>query len=242
MSKYTTEVRFIVENNSGLKESAGYSGIKEAIQKARPKIFDFTYPIFDEQYKEVLETKILKHYYTREICEETVGLWKLRLDTRMNEIMPFFNQLYKSELLEFNPLYTHNLEKNHSGEADNTGGSSGTVATNIHGTGHGTNVTNGVDKYSDTPQGALTNIEGDQYLTDVRITSDSATTDSTSTNTSNMASTEDKTEHTTESYLESVKGIEGANPSKLLKEFRETFLNVDMMVIDALDDLFIGLW
>ena len=105
MSKYTTEVRYIVEQASGLKESAGYKSINNVISNALNNVFDFDFPIFDEAYRSVLETKILKHYYTREIGFETVGLWKLKLDTKLNEIMPYYNQLYKSQLLEFNPLY-----------------------------------------------------------------------------------------------------------------------------------------
>ena len=105
MSNYTTEVRFIVEQASGLNASVGYNSINKMISSALPKIFDFDFPIFDESYRSILETKILKHYYTREIGFETVGLWKLRLDTKLNEIMPYYNKLYESQLLEFNPLY-----------------------------------------------------------------------------------------------------------------------------------------
>lgn len=105
MSKYTTEVRYICEKYAGLDESVGYLSIRDVISRAREVIFDFDYPIFDENYRSVLETKILKHFYTREIGEETVGLWKLRLDARMNEIMPYYNQRYESELIKFNPLY-----------------------------------------------------------------------------------------------------------------------------------------
>lgn len=105
MSKYTTELRFICETSAGLTDSEGYTSTRDIIEKSRAKIFDFDYPIFDEKYRSVLETKIIKHYYTREIAAETVGLWKLWLDERMNNIMPYYNQLYKSELLEFNPLY-----------------------------------------------------------------------------------------------------------------------------------------
>ena len=105
MSKYTTELRFICETSAGLTDSEGYTSTRDIIEKSRAKIFDFDYPIFDENYRSVLETKIIKHYYTREIAAETVGLWKLWLDERMNNIMPYYNQLYKSELLEFNPLY-----------------------------------------------------------------------------------------------------------------------------------------
>lgn len=105
MSKYTTELRYICETSAGLTDSEGYTNTKEIIAKSRSKIFDFDYPIFDESYRSVLETKIIKHYYTREIAAETVGLWKFWLNERMNRIMPYYNQLYKSELLDFNPLY-----------------------------------------------------------------------------------------------------------------------------------------
>lgn len=102
MSEYTTEVRFICEHAAGLKESAGYSKVNDILKVSAPKIFDFDFPIFDEEYRLPLEIKILKHYYTREICAETVGLWKLWLDQKMNEIMPIFNERYilKREALE----------------------------------------------------------------------------------------------------------------------------------------------
>lgn len=52
------------------------------------------YPLFDENYRKELQYKILIHYYTREICEETFALWKLRLISKLNDIMPYYNQLY----------------------------------------------------------------------------------------------------------------------------------------------------
>ena len=116
MSKYTTEVRFICEEACGLLESKGYNDIDSIITKAIPKIFSFNFPIFDENYRSVLELKILKHFYTREIGEETVGLWKLRFDTKLNEIMPYYNKLYSSELIEFNPLYSVSYRKEYDGE------------------------------------------------------------------------------------------------------------------------------
>lgn len=134
MSKYTTEVRYICETAAGLDESVGYDSINSVVQEAAPKIFNFDFPIFDSAYRLPLEMKILKHYYTREICEETVGLWKLRLETRMNEIMPYYNKLYTSETLQFNPLYdvdyTREYTKDTSGETTGTEvvRDSGTVA------------------------------------------------------------------------------------------------------------------
>ena len=270
MSKYTTEVRFICENASGLGESKGYIDVDTIIINAIPKIFTFTFPIFDENYRTVLEKKILKHFYTREICEETVGLWKLRLDTKLNEIMPYYNKLYKSELLEFNPLYTANLtrtkktdydsNRNENENINDTTNNNGTTnsanESSVKGTGSGTSSNTGTDLYSDTPQGSLTGVDSETYLTNARKTTDSGTTSSTTSNTSNatgsITSTESNTYSrlrgntdaltSTENYLETVVGFEGTDGSELLMKYRETFLNIDVMILNELEDLFFGLW
>lgn len=120
MSKYTTEVRYICEAAAGKSESEGYSKIGEVISAALTAGVFPDYPIYDESYRNVLNTKILKHYYTREICEETVGRWKLRLDSRMNEIMPYYNKLYESALFKFNPLYDVDLTITKEGSSEQT--------------------------------------------------------------------------------------------------------------------------
>lgn len=246
MSKYTTEVRFICETAYGLDESRGYASVNDIINGAIGKVFDFSFPIFDEAYRGVLERKILKHFYTREIGEETVGLWKLRLDTRLNEIMPYYNKLYESELLEFNPLYTHNLIRKHDGTSNNE--SSETVnSTNhsvINSSGSGTNNGKSTDKYSETPQGALTNVENGTYLTEARIIEDESSSSSNTHNENDGRGTvtSNGNANTTENYLETVVGYEGNNASKLLQDYRDTFLNIDMMIIGELEDLFFQLW
>lgn len=115
MSKYTTEVRFLCESLTGNTESKGFNDVDEIITQAAPIIFSFDFPIYDESYRLILEKKILRHYYTREICEETYGLWKLRLEDRLNVIMPYYNQLYRSALLAFNPFYDVDLTTEHAG-------------------------------------------------------------------------------------------------------------------------------
>ena len=46
----------------------------------------------------------------------------------------------------------------------------------------------------------------------------------------------------TDNGTEAILGSKGISESKLLQEFRETFLNIDEMVIGRLNDLFILLW
>ena len=250
MSKYTTEVRYICEVNSGLNESVGYSKIEAIINGAIPKIFDFDFPMFDENYRVVLERKILKHFYTREICEETAGLWKLRLDTRLNEIMPYYNKLYESELIKFDPLYSDNLIRTRKTDFDSSRKTSNngktTSNSNTQGSGNGSTSNNGNDLYSDTPQGSIDGLEAGTYLTNARKTTDnsSTTTSTSNTSTGSVDSTDNGLDdlNSTEEYLEKVSGWSGTSGSKLIKEFRETFLNIDLLVIEELDDLFMQLW
>lgn len=192
MSKYTTEVRFICETYAGLDESADYMGIDEVLDKSRSKVFDFDFPIFDENYRNVLEDKILKHYYTREIGAETIGLWKLWLNARMNEIMPYYNQLYASEVIKFNPMYDVDLTTTHQ-QTDNrndnmteselkTGSRDTDFSSHDSGSSsnHTENETNTDDRtkndhwemFSDTPSGGLNGVRDEKYLTTAMHTTD----------------------------------------------------------------------
>ena len=253
MSKYTTEVRFICENSAGLSESEGADNIDSILDKCWNKIFNFDFPIFDEKYRQVLCRKILKHYYTREIAHETVGRWKLALNAKLNEIMPYYNQLYKSELLEFNPFYDVNLTRSREGSgtsnktSNNTETNSGT-SNNIS-NGSGTSNTDTLNRFSDTPQNSMDTqgIADSVPLTTVtKVNEDNTTTnESTNTITSNDSRTENGTENinNTDKYIETVKGKQGTeNYSSLLKKFRETFLNIDMMIIEDCSDCFFTLW
>lgn len=291
MSKYTTEVRYICEVAAGLDESVGFKGIDDVLDEAVAKVFDFSFPIFDEAYRVTLEKKILRHYYTREICEETVGLWKLRLYDKMNMIMPYYNQLYTSELLKFNPLYDVDLTRTNTGvrnneqnndtesntiiasknidkresERQNTGI---TVGTNESDTiGHQEGTSESWDKYSETPQGSVTGLANDEYLTNARNINDknqNSAINNEKVNSNQSTNIFDKSKQDnvnsgnrvdnakskgrnvfsgTENYIERVAGKQGATSySKLLEEFRRTFLNIDAMVIEELSDLFFGLW
>ena len=154
MSKYTTEVRYICESYVPLNESKGYNDIETVLDNSWDKVFDFPFPIFREDYREDLCKKILRHYYTREICEETVGLWKLRLNSRMNEIMPYYNKLYNSELISIEPLINTRLsstKSNVKGGTDTINTSGTTSETSTLG---GTTIRTG--GYTDTNTGTDT--------------------------------------------------------------------------------------
>ena len=243
MSKYTTEVRFICETNAGLNESVGADNVDDVINKSWDKIFTTKTEFFDENYRSVLCKKILKHYYLREIGCETAGIWKLWVNTRLEEIMPYYNQLYKSAQIEFNPMHDTDINRTHNKKLDetredkkDTTGNRNTTAENSY---TGTNR----DLYSDTPQGALTGIENETYLTNARKISDTNNSDGSGTETYTENSDTNGNLNSSEDYLETVVGKQGGESfSSLLNKYRETLLNIDMQVIEEFDDLFMWLW
>ena len=179
MAKYTTEVRSICEHLAGYDASQGYQSVKSIIEKSRSKIFNFEYPIFDNSYKSVLETKILKHYYGREIGAETVGRWQLWLDTRLNEIMPYYNKLYESELLEFNPFYDVDLTTDHTRAGNEKGTETG--ATDVTATGK-SDTTRSDTTQNDVSEEVSNDLQRAETGTIKDVGSDTATrTDNTTT-------------------------------------------------------------
>lgn len=255
MSKYTTEVRYICEVNSGLTEG----NVSQYIANSWQKIFDFDFPIWDENYRSVLCTKILKHYYTREIGLETVGLWKLKLETKLNEIMPYYNELYESTTFKYNPLYDADYykttkgtdvgENNRAGQSNTVNNSSNSGSFDEAGESSGKNKR--VNRFSDTPQGGLIGIENDEYLTNATIdenegeNSNNRSGHNVNNINGSVAGTESETGNfnTTKDYIDHVFGkFPGRSYAKDIREYRENLLNIDMQIIDELKDLFMLLW
>lgn len=259
MSKYTTEVRYICETYAGLSESTGYDKVDDIINAACPYIFDFDFPIHDESHRGELEAKILRHYYLREIGFETVGIWKLKLNARLNEIMPYYNELYASADLLKDPLEdvdyqrintgNENVKKNESSQTNqNTSGNAESTSTET-GTTTGQKTDTEQVGVSDTPQGELFDVIQNRYLSAAtnknatggyndsreKTTTDKGNTTGTLTGTFQTNGNTDKTENNTEH----VKGkMYGGSKAKLLMEYRKTILNIDMQIINDLYDLF----
>lgn len=80
MSKYTTELRNLIESNY--------------------PIFDFDYHIHETIGKEKFEKAFNKHFYFREIGFETAGQFKHYLEEQLNLLLPSYNKLFMSQALE----------------------------------------------------------------------------------------------------------------------------------------------
>lgn len=250
MANFTTEVRSICEFYAGYEESQERDKVNDILTVAMPKVFDFNFPIFDEAYRPVLERKILLHYYTREIALETVALWKLKLEARLNEIMPKYNKLYELELISYNPLWDVDLTEDKWRDIDTT--TTGQEARQEIATGQSAeqsaNSNSNTNLYSDTPQGQITNLAEGKYLTNA--TMDSGTSNGSRNLSTNDTSTRNTstngTVDTTDNYLKHIKGKRGGlTYSKMLEEevdLIEKLDNIDYRIIRELKDLFFTIW
>lgn len=213
MAKYTTTIRNLMDNNFDF-------GLKD-------------YPIFDEEYRTILNNKILMHYYMDEIGFETAGLFKVYLNNKMNEIMPYYNELYKKQkdlLLNFDK--TTNLTETFT--RDNT------TDTNTKSNSTSSNTASGTSKnvYQDTPMGNIIEQNIDNY--------DHASNQEFNKN-QNTSSIEDNSNLTgkatsLENYIRTKTGNNGRLYGiEILKMIKNNYMNIDESIINELQDLFMGI-
>lgn len=212
MAKYTITIKTLIDNN-----------------------FDFqmtNYPIFDENYREILNNNILYHYYENEIGFETAPLFRFYLNQKLNEIMPYYNELYKAQkkLIDDNLLLNNvNLTETLSGENATT--TSSTSQSTNNGTSNNKNL------FQDTPQGQISNIDIDNQTWATNLTLDRNTTNNTINDSSNA------TGSGTNSYLKTIIGNNGGKFNiDILNDIKNNLMNIDLMIINELYDLFMQIF
>lgn len=83
--------------------------LKELIKRGYT-IFDDTWTTFIPEHKKELCDKIVRRYWFYEIGSETPDRFKHYLNEQLSRTMPYYNELYKSNLLELLPLYDRYIE------------------------------------------------------------------------------------------------------------------------------------
>lgn len=172
--------------------------------------------------KDRLASKIVDHYYMREIGYETIGLFKHYAKVYMQEIMERYLPLIYSNSINYDPLvnvdYTESFTRNIQGTGESTS----------------TNNASGLSVNSDTPQGQINKeaILAGQYASNTGASeTESSINDNTSSNTD-------------ETYTKKVKGNSGvsATAQKMIEQYRQNIIAIDEQIIKELDKLFMGLY
>ena len=212
MAKYTITIKTLIDNNFDFKMTS--------------------YPIFDEEYRETLNNNILFHYYENEIGFETAPLFRFYLNQKLNEIMPYYNELYNAQKLLLNQS---NLFKNV--DLDETFNRVNDTTTNTTSNSTNSGISNNKNLFQDTPQGKITlnDIDNQEWATNV--TFDKNETNNTINDNTNG------TANNTENYIKKIIGNNGNKYNiEILKEIKNNLMNIDLMIINELNDLFMQIF
>ena len=220
MAHYTITIKTLIDNN-----------------------FDFQlneYPIFDENYRSTLNQNILYHYYENEIGFETAPLFRFYLKQKLNEIMPYYNELYKvqKKLIDENLLLNNvNITENLQGTNTNNTSTSASSQSNSSNSG----TSNNKNLFLDTPQGDeyKGTINDTNYATNVTFDNNSSsnTIQDTSSNSgsANVSGTN--------AYIKTIIGNNGAKFNiDVLNDIKNKLMNIDLLIINELNDLFMQIF
>lgn len=185
------------------------------------------YEIFDEDYRAVLNDKIIAHYLNEEIGHETDSMFRQSMRSRMELEMPYFNGLYETLQHDYDPLAS----------VDYTSTTDTTQESNT--TAHG-NSTSESDSESSS-ESRNYQYPQQQLNSDGKYMTSAGQADSTSGSTSGGDETSESDVLASGTSSNRIKGRQSSAQSLILAQ-RETLLNVDGMVVDAVADLFMGIW
>lgn len=72
-------------------------------------LFDFEYQFDDLNFKQQIEQSVIDYYYSYEIGTETPNEFKRRFQAKWLSFIDYYNQLYNTTLLTYNPLINYKL-------------------------------------------------------------------------------------------------------------------------------------
>ena len=194
MANYTMELRTIEKNE---------------------KVFDFDYTFYSNNITEKYEFEklFLEHFYYREIGFETPERFKHKLKAKLDLIMPYYAQLYKTEWnrLDKDMMNSKDLTETTTHELKSSGTSSASSDGKM------SNLTDGVSQAD-----LSTN-----FLTGVNQGESNGTTSTTLTETTTFNSKGDI-------------GIQ--TPAYAITEWRKIIINLNETIINDCNDLFMKIY
>lgn len=204
MASYTIEVRTLVNNPF-----------------TQPFNFDYDFYTDDLTMKKDFEQKFIDCYYFHEIGCETFERWQHMLKARLKLKMPFYKQLYESELesKKLNFMLNKDLRETFIREVNEESQS------------NSQSMGTGTFKESSLNDGvAVVNLsEGNQTTENMNTSSGDVSSEGTNKQ-------QEKTE------LISQGNIGVTSTAQLLKEWREVMINLNQIIIEDCQDLFINIY
>ena len=207
MSKYTLQLRYIYEDK-------------------KFKLFDFSYNLYDNDLKPWFEEKFFQHFMFYEIGFDSVAMFKQRLMSKLNDIFPYYKQLYETEIACKDIDFMLNKDLKESYVRELTSNSNSSQESNA--------TSNGLSTAGQLTPSLIANSEKiDKFM-------DTAQKDESS---SNATSNGESTGNSKEEYSLTSQGNIGITSSaELLDKWRQVLLNIDLMIFEECNDLFMQIF
>ena len=207
MSKYTLELRYIYEDKNF-------------------NLFDFPYNLYDNDLKPWFEEKFFQHFMFYEIGFDTIGMFKQRLMAKLNDIFPYYKQLYETEIRSKGIDFMLNKDLKESYVRELTSNSNSNQESNV--------TSNNLSTAGQLTPSLIANSQKiDKFMDSAQ--KDNSSTSSSSSGESNGNSREEYT-------LTSQGNIGITSSAELLTKWRETILNIDLMIFEECNDLFMQIF
>ena len=207
MSKYTLELRYMYEDENFI-------------------LFDFPYNLYDNDLKPWFEEKFYQHFMFYEIGFDTIGMFKQRLMSKLNDIFPYYKQLYETEIRTKGIDFMLNKDLKESYVRELTSNSNSNQESNV--------TSNSLSTAGQLTPSLIANSQKiDKFMDSAQ--KDNSSSNSTSTGESNGNSREEYT-------LTSQGNIGITSSAELLTKWRETLLNIDLMIFEECNDLFMQIF
>ena len=207
MSKYTLELRYLYKDE-------------------KFNLFDFPYNLYDNNLKPWFEEKFYQHFMFYEIGFDSVAMFKQRLMSKLNDIFPYYKQLYETEIASKGIQFMLNKDLKESYVRELTSNSNSNQESNV--------TSNNLSTAGQLTPSLIANSQKiDKFM-------DTAQKDNGS---SNSISTGESTGNSKEEYTLISQGNIGITSSaELLAKWREVLINIDLMIFEECNDLFMQIF
>ena len=221
MSKYTTSLYNYFKSLARINDNNYYNNFTNLF---------LPFKFYNDIEKDRTEfiTEFCNHYLFDEIGFETIETFKIKLQNRLNLIMPKYEKIYKSESEYKNIFYDNVYTEKTSGKNTKTANQNTTSSTDNTTTSksQGSNQ----QYHSDTPSIPITQ---NYYSTK---DDGNSTASGTDTSKSSGTNTFSNNETNTDEYTKTITSINKSYAENL--ELAKTIKSINMMIIEECSDLF----
>ena len=212
-------------------------------------VFTFDYEFYSDNHqdKETFEKLFISHFYFREIGFETPERFKVKLQSKLNLIMPYYRQLAMTEWEKVRSIeqmmtsknltetteHTQTIQGNSESQSNQSSNSNATQNT----------ISNNESKASNLADGVSQSSLDDGYLTSSGKAEQTDTTQTESSGTGSQTLTGNNEQQLTEKTTFTSNGDIGIQtPAYAITEWRKIIININQMIINECEDLFMKIY